>query len=903
MRMNDKPEPAKWLNALDRARVHSPFLSGALGRMPDLEALLAEGQIDQALSRAMVAGEGARNTGVSLRRERLALSAALAIGDLAGALPLSRVMTELSSLADRALDRAIAAVIRKRVPDAKPAGMIGLALGKHGACELNYSSDIDPILLYDPQTLPRRTRDEPGEVAQRYAREIVQMLSDVTEEGYVFRVDLRLRPASEVSPLAIPVGAALTHYESSALTWERLAFIRARAAAGDIDGGKDFLHAIRSFVWRRSLDFGAIEEIERLTAQIRKTHEGPLTPAPGYNVKLGRGGIREIEFFAQTHQLIHGGRNPDLRQRGTRSALDALARAGLVAEDDAVLLGESYDQLRTVEHRLQMVHDRQTHTLPEGAALEEVALLGGWQSGKELLDYLVHITGQVAARYDRLIDPDASTGLAVPTGDELVAKLTQLGFRDPAPLATRIRSWSDGHIRALRSSAAIAAFEAVCPALLEALSEASDPDLAIARWETFLTKTSSAINLFRLLEARPGLLEQLLRILTLAGPLADELAYRPQRLDSLIDRSAFDLPGSAAEIAHSMQVDGEEGYENQLDRIRIVTGDRRFALGVQLIEGVHDPLEIGTGLARLAEAGVKLAVDTATREYTRTHGVVEGSEMAVLGLGRFGGGMLTHASDLDMIYLFSGTHERESDGARPLGATLYYNRLAQRISAALSVPTAQGPLYEVDTRLRPQGTQGPLAVSIDSFARYQREDAWTWEHMALSRARVIVGSDSVRKSLQLAIDQALARPRDPADLRRDVMTMRAEMALHKPAQGPLDAKLLRGGLVDLEFLVHFLQLRDAVANTPDLALAITKLADRRLVSDDLPVAYACLTRTLIAGRLLAPDQAVPDSRTASVLAKACGYRDYAEFSQQFDSARQSVADCWRRVFDEKLELE
>ncbi|MEO6042115.1 MAG: glutamine-synthetase adenylyltransferase, partial [Croceibacterium sp.] len=324
-----------WHGALERARANAPFLARALGRQPELAALLARGEGEAALAAARAAGEGAPDVGSALRRERLALATALAIGDLAGAFPLARVMGELSALADRALEAAIGEAIRRRVPDADAAGFVALALGKHGAGELNYSSDIDPILLYDPDSLPRRARDEPGEAAQHYARAVVELLSGQTGEGYVFRVDLRLRPASEVSPLAISLGAALGHYESSALAWERAAFIRARAAAGDLAAGTSFLAAIRPFVWRRSLDFGAIGDIRRLTARIRASHAGPRTPGPGFNLKLGRGGIREVEFFAQTHQLIHGGRDPSLRVRGTRAALDALAAAGIVKHEDA----------------------------------------------------------------------------------------------------------------------------------------------------------------------------------------------------------------------------------------------------------------------------------------------------------------------------------------------------------------------------------------------------------------------------------------------------------------------------------------------------------------------------------------------------------------------------------------
>ncbi|WP_170003597.1 bifunctional [glutamine synthetase] adenylyltransferase/[glutamine synthetase]-adenylyl-L-tyrosine phosphorylase [Pseudopontixanthobacter vadosimaris] len=905
--MADADQAADWEGALNRARAHAPFLARGLERLPDIAALLDEGRGEEALMLAKQAGEGVTDTAIALRREKLALAVTLAVGDLAGAFTLDRVMHELSAFADRALDRAITAAILRRVPDAQPAGFFALALGKHGARELNYSSDIDPILLYDAETLPRRSRDEPGEAAQRYARDIVQMLSQNTAEGYVFRVDLRLRPASEVSPLAISTAAALVHYESSALAWERAAFIRARSCAGEIAAGRDFLSAIDGFIWRRSLDFGAIDAIRRLTLRIRAGHDGPRVPGPSYSVKHGRGGIREVEFFAQTHQLVHGGRDPTLRLRGTRPALDALAAAGRIAAEEAGALGEAYDRLRTVEHRLQMVEDQQTHELPGGAALDNVARLDGLADGEALVAGLTQTTEQVGLRFDALIEEDTPAASSVAgSAGALAVRLGALGFDEPAALASRIEGWSDGRYRALRSEEARQAFDDVLPDLLAALAEAPEPDRAILRWEKVLAAVPSAINLFRLLGARPALLSQLIAILSLAPPLADVLGRRPELLDTLIDRSAFDLPGGVGALAARMAARpmalGSD-YEDVLDRIRVVTGETRFMLGVQLIEAAHDPLKIAAALSHTAEAAIRVAVSAAETVFIQKHGTVPGAELVVLGLGRLGGGYLTHASDLDIVYLFSGSHSGESDGPRPLGATLYFNRLAQRVSAALSVPTAQGALYEVDTRLRPQGNQGPLAVSMESFARYQREQAWTWEHMALTRARPLAGSREARRNLKSLIGEILSAPRKEADLKDAVLAMRADMAAHKKPQGILDTKLLRGGLVDLEFIVHFLQLREQTAFTPHLPQAIAQLAAAGLPTGALADAEGFMTRLLVAARLVAPDLSCPPGAAQAVLARACGSADFAALLKEFAAMRRIVADCWRAVFDVELEVE
>jgi len=905
-------ENTAWIDALERARRYAPFLGRSLDRLPDLEAILAGGDGEAALAWARARGEH-EDTGVALRRERLALATALAIGDLAGAFPLDRVMAELTDFADRALDTAIRAAIRERTKEDRVQGFMALALGKQGIGELNYSSDIDPILLYDPKTLPHRAKDDAGEAAQRYARRIVKLLSENTGEGYVLRVDLRLRPASEISPMAVPLALALEHYQSAALPWERAAFTRARAAAGDIEAGEAFLEAIRPFVWRPNLDFGAMEEIRSLTARIRDAADGPFTPGPGFNVKRGRGGIREIEFVVQTHQLIHGGRDPLLRVRGTRPALEALSRAGRIEYEHAALLGANYDRLRVIEHRLQMINDRQTHSLPDGEALDDVARLDGQPNGRALVDELAFITDQTAQIFAELIGEPDTTSVAVmpepmPT-KEREKRLGTLGFDNAKELSARIAAWRDGRYQALRSDQALAAFDELTPALLDALAQSDDPMRALTRWEGLLERAPSAVTLFRLLNAQPRLIDRLVAALTLAPTLSDELARKPELLDILLDPDALDLPGTVEDIASLMERSAErDDYEALLDAIRRVTGELRFALGLQLIEGLSDPIDIGAALSRIAEAALSLAVPAAHAQFALRHGRIEGTELLVLGLGRFGGGALTHASDLDMVFLFAGEARGPSDGARSISATNYYNRLAGRVTAALSVPTAQGALYEVDTRLRPQGAQGPLAVSCAAFEKYQREAAWTWEHMALARARLLVGSPSGRETIDGILRSVLRRPRDPDNVRNEISAMRTQMAEHKTPTGPLDVKRLRGGLIDCEFLVHYLQLRGVTAQedplgesfpdsySPDLGTAIPALTSAGLLPESFRPDYDLLTRMLVALRLLAPSGSEPPLCAAEALAGACQVKDYDALLRDFAKARGRVCALWNQTF-------
>ncbi len=902
-----------WQEAIARAKTHSPFLARSLEKQPGLVTLLMDGKGEAALDWGRARGKHC-DTAIALRRERLALATAIGIGDLAGAFPLRKVVAELTDFADKAMHRAICAAIEKRTSDPNPEGFIALALGKQGAGELNYSSDIDPIWLYDPATLSRRDKDDAGEVAQRYAREIVAMLADTTEEGYVLRVDLRLRPTSETSPLVVRRGVALTHYQSAALGWERAALTRARAASGDIAAGEEFLDQISPFVWQHRLDFGAIDEIQALSGRIRETHEGAEQPGPGFDVKRGRGGIRDIEFFAQTYQLIHGGRDASLRVRGTRTALDALAHAGRIGFETAQILGESYDRLRVIEHRLQMVHDRQTHTLPRGDALDNAAQLDGMADGAALIADVEAVTSQVAAIYDGLVQTYSEpTPPPIEARSEWANLLSDAGFEEPDALAQRIKGWRDGRYACLRSEQALEAFDRVLPRLLAAFGQSDDRMRAVARWEAVLDHAASAIHLFRLLDARPALLERLAAALTLTPALADELARRPELLDTLLDRTARELPGMPAAIAERIAASAvRPDYEALLDAIRLVTGEIRFALGLQMIEGQADPLDVGAALSRTAEAAILLAVRETTREFALNHGTIPDSELVLLGLGRFGGGALTHSSDLDVVFLFTGSFSAQSDGPKPLGATQYYNRLASRIIAALSVPTAQGALYEVDTRLRPQGAQGPLVVSFDAFAKYQEETAWTWEHMALTRARVLEGSQDSRAKLSLIMQRVFAKQRDALELKEAVTSMRSEMARHKSASGPLDAKLSRGGLIDCEFLVHFLQLRGTThdgaalyeihprAYSPDLADVIPALIEAGYLPQQFLADYDLMSRMLVAGRLLAPGNQQPPSYAAAALASACEQPSYNDLLQAFSEARQRVAGVWSSILGEAI---
>ncbi len=882
--------------AIERASQFSPFLARVMHDRHSLVENLREGGFEAAWEAVCRPDSGNADRAADLRRRRKETALLAALEDLSGTADFETTVRRLSDFADFAVQEALDIAFENRCEGAAAdMGFVVLALGKHGSRELNYSSDVDLLFLMDPETLPNPGGSDPQKHGVRIGRDIVDTLQERTASGYAFRVDLRLRPSPEVTPIVLPINAAIAYYESSAEPWERAAYIRARVVAGDIGLGERFLAAIRPFVWRRALDFGTIGEIRSISHRIRDHYGDRQEFGPGFDLKRGRGGIREIEFFAQIHQLIHGGRDPALQAPATLDALAALAQAGHIGADDSEKLSDAYRLLRTIEHRLQMVEDQQTHRLPEREdALANVAQLHGLATSEDLLDLLRQPVEFVGGLYDDLL---ADRGRRLSRGTAaLEDALEQSGFGEPVDARRRIDSWREGKRPSTRSLAAREALETILPELVDNFGAAPDPIGAINRFDALLSKLPSALNFFRLLEARPGLVQLLTDILSHAPALADELARRAELFDSLIDATALDLPEPTDELAAILERRSRSSdYQQRLDRMRQLVGEERFALGTQLIEGASDPLDVASGYSRVAEASLNVLTDAAIAEFEIDHGRVPQSEFLILALGRLGGEALTHASDLDLVYIFTGDHAAESDGRRSLGATNYYQRLAQRVTAALSVPTAAGPLYEIDTRLRPSGAQGLIAVSLDSFARYHENSAWTWEYMALARARPVYGSETARAQLAEIVKATLMRERDCVKVKQDAKTMRADMAGHKPAAGPLDVKLVDGGLVDLEFCVHVTQLCERQGLDPHLPFAIDALVAAGLLPAEIRPAHDLLTRMLVTLRLVSPASTDVPGGSQSLVAKACGAENWEALLADYDAARQCVSETWARL--------
>ncbi len=802
---------------LDLAAKDLPRLAAILSAAP--EARVA-GIVDGLAAREWPARTDAM---AALRQAKQDVALTLGLADLAGALDLDSVTALLTSFADAAL----AAALRFALADAAHAGRwLGgreakgffiLGMGKYGAGELNYSSDIDIIALFDPHAPGLADASEPSAFWVRIVRQLVTLLQERTADGYVFRVDLRLRPDPGATRVALSSEAALLYYESMGQNWERAALIKARAVAGDIAAGAAFIGELAPFIWRKYLDFAAIADIHSIKRQVH-VHRGHATVRVlGHDIKRGRGGIREIEFFVQTQQLIAGGRDPTLRGTRTGDMLAKLTEKGWIDAAAREELDAAYRVLRNVEHRLQMVRDEQTHTMPsEPAELARIARLMRYPDADAFQADLRAILETVARRYSELFESaeDLSTagGSLVFTGGEddpeTLETLRKLGFATPESVTETVRGWHFGRFAAMRSTAARESLTEITPALLKAFSRAGNPDAAVRAFDSLLKALPAGAQLFALLRNNPGLLDLLATILSAAPRLAEIFARRPHVADALLAPRASGEAAGAGELAEALEHGLNEArrYEDVLDRARLFVAERRFLISVGLLNGTLAPSAAGRAFSDLAETVVRALLRRTEEEFARRHGRLPDGRTAIVAFGRLGCREMTASSDLDLIVVYDHAPDTLSDGARPLPPSQYYARLTQRLTAALAAPTAEGVAYEVDLRLRPSGRAGPLATHVEAFAAYQLNEAWTWEHMAMSRGRAIAGDAELMRRVSGVLDALVAKKRDPATLAADVASMRARIEREKATAGPFDVKLVRGGLMDCEFAAQFLVL-------------------------------------------------------------------------------------------------
>jgi len=797
-----------------------------------------------------------------LRAAKRAVALVVGIADIGGLWPLDRVTAALSDLAEAALSLSVAHLLRTAhdagelsLPDreapSQASGFTVLGMGKLGARELNYSSDVDVILIHDPGAGVYHG-DAPVAFYTRIARGLVTLMEARDSDGYVFRTDLRLRPDPAATPSCIALPAAIAYYESMGQNWERAAMLKARPVAGDLALGHAFLEAIRPFVWRRHLDFAAVADIHAMKRRI-DDHKGhrdngeadPVARLLGYNVKLGHGGIREIEFLAQSLQLVWGGRDPTLRVLRTMDALRLLVRAGHVPRRTAGELASAYRFLRRVEHRLQMVQDRQTHSLPERPdQMETFATFMGYDTATAFAVALLRHMDRVRSAYGAVFEqiPElapAAVGLVLDfrgVGDaphETIASLAGLGFQETDRIVAAVRAWKSGRVRALRSPRAQELMDQVLPSLLAALARQAQPDSAFARWDSFLARLPAGVQLLSLFQRNPILLERIAGVLGAAPVLADYLARTPGALEGLLD------PAPSPDYARMLRLRLSDArvLEDAISIIRATVREEEFSLAVATMEGRLDADAAGLLRSALAEAALAALLPLVLDDFARRFGRVRGGSMVLVVMGKAGGREMMAGSDLDLMLVYDHpeavSQSTARAPARSLAASQWFIRAVHSYVAAVTAPDAEGPMYAVDMRLRPSGNKGPVAVSLAAFERYHgpagvsEGGAWTWERMALTRARVIAGPARLRARVDAAIQAAIAGAGNPARIRADAAAMRTRLLRDLPLSGPWDVKLRAGGQIEVEFIAQVLQLAHAsvVPATPTTRDALARLRD------------------------------------------------------------------------------
>lgn len=907
----------------------SPYLTSLARRDPARLRALLESEPDprfqDLLDRTAACAEaGWEDAKAGLRKLKAEAHLLIALADLGGIWDLDAVTGALTRFADAALASALAVSAEAELAagrltrigsgeEGPVPGWFCIAMGKHGAYELNYSSDIDISVFYEPEALPLAEGVETQAFAVRLTHRLAEMMQEKTGDGYVFRVDLRLRPDPSSTPPAVPAPAAFDYYESVGQNWERAAFIKARAAAGDIARGRAFLQELSPFIWRKNLDFAAIADIHSIKRQIHVHKVDDRLTAKGVDLKLGRGGIREIEFYVQTQQLILGGRHPELRSPRTLDALRALEAAGHVSPQAMEELNEGYEQLRAVEHRIQMLADEQTHRLPDSdAERKRVAALYGYDRVRSFDAAIERTLRTVNRRYGELFPDEESLssrfGSLIFTGvdddPETLATLARMGFSNPSAVSQTIRGWHHGHIHATRTERGRELFTRLAPRLLEAAQATGAPDAAFTRFEAFFSKLSSGVQLQSLFLAQPKLFELMVQVMAFAPRLATTLARRPAALDALLDGAFFaDIDSEEDRNVMAVAIARAEGFEEVMDAVRRVHREQAFRVGVQVMSGAASAEIAGRAFADLADICIEALAPAALAEAERLGGQFPG-EVAVIALGKCGSREMSAGSDLDLMTLYRPSDPGAVSTLKEWSADVFYGRFTQRLIAALSTPTGEGELYEVDMQLRPSGTKGPVAVSFPAFEDYYEREAETWELLALTRGRVVwATSPAFAEAAGGAIETALRRSRDRERTAADVREMRQLMERERPPKGEWDLKLSPGGMVDIEFAAQFLQLAHAAEggplhqNTAEALAAFEGLAPADALAA-LRKAWTLqqnLTQLLKVALGDTVDPSEEPKAFRALLARAGGARDFRSLVTRLDAARKGARQAYEVI--------
>jgi glutamate-ammonia-ligase adenylyltransferase len=806
-------------------------------------------------------------------------------------------------------------------------------LGKMGAGELNYSSDIDLIII----TLIDSEDHDRAQNFIKLTRRLVNIMSTPTKDGIGWRVDLRLRPDPGATPIAIQHEAAMSYYESMARTWERAAFIRARTVAGNIEKGEAFLNDLNPFIWRRFLDYTVLEDLKiMLRREPRDDH------LRGYSIKNGFGGIRSIEFFVHAQQLIAGGRETDLRLRSTPMALDALTKNEWITTDVADNLKSAYKILRRIEHRLQMVGDVQTHVMPKSdEALDDFSRFCGMSDLTSFKSALIELGDSVHRDTVPLLEkleregqpetdassaPDAAKtdtsayeGVLVlddETPTASASALEGLGYKSTESITATIEGWLAGRVPATRSIRSRDLLTSLLPRLLAKLAETGKPDTNFVAFSRLVSNLPAGLQLFSLMETHPDVASMVINIVTSAPKLADIMSGHPILADNLLYRSFWlpedDWPAREQELQDA--IGKTEYYEEKLLILRRFCHEWKFRTSVQLLQNQITSIRAGQDYTAIADVMIRVAVKIVGENIESKLGIIKDGSFTVMGMGRLGAKEMTLLSDLDLVFIYDGSQEEQSmppkdskeKSLKSVYINQYFIRFGQELIIALSSPTSEGRCYEIDMRLRPSGNQGPLATHCDSFLKYEKEEAWTWEHMALVKSRVIsvYGKTDLQKKLEKNIPGLVRKVTSTEELIKDVAAMRDRLKSANPKKSKLDIKSSEGGIMDLDFLLEIMQmLPDAhdLPLTPSTQDAAKTLAKASLItkeeSEAIISASTFYTDAIHLMRLLdmkAQDEFTPDNELPPVLGKHFNIKTFGEFAALMKKTAEPIAAMMKK---------
>ncbi len=918
-------------DVLENARTLSPYIERLLRRYPEISDDLAQNPISQNIDETLQLAKNAASLDLpsALRDLRIAKSKAhafLSAADLSCELPLMEITGALSSLADNSINSSLQLAIKDAPErdkaafiDDKVPGLFILAMGKHGAGELNYSSDIDLSAFFDRAAFHEDYHYSATAICVRIIGAVSRIMEEVTIDNYVFRVDWRLRPDPASTPLAVSTQSAETYYESVGQNWERAAFIKARAIAGSLTHADDFLNHLQPFIWRKYLDFAAVLDVGSILRQIHRHNKSGEYDDPAFDVKLGRGGIREIEFFTQTQQLILGGKDKTLRKAKTLEALNALTAAGRIDENVRAQLSNVYEFLRNVEHRVQMLEDEQTHALP--ANIEKrarIAALSGFgdlaEFDKTIRQARECVRDNIAGLFPETAPLASSGGSLVFTGveddSETLETISELGFKDAARVSQTIRGWHHGRIRATRTPRAREILTAITPDLLNAIAASGEPDVVFARFDDFLSGLSAGVQTLALFQTEPEILKETCLTFALSARLARDLSKKPAILDAMLTPRFF-APlretglEEVSQIATNMLENCHE-FEFALDIIRRFHREEAFRIGYHILHCRARFDEAAFSYSNLAIACIRALLPFAKAEVVRTHGEFDG-EIVVCGWGKLGGLELAADSDLDLMIVYEPDANIEySSGPRELSAETYFAKITQKLINALSVETSEGPLYEVDMQLRPSGKKGPVAVRFSSFENYYQSEAWTWEFQALTRLMPVAGDAGLCDKIIATKIKHLQSLSDREKIAHDIIDMRQKIRDNHRPRGDWDLKRLMGGIVDLEFIAQYYQLMHGIehceiydANT---LAAIQKFANAGIIDNELAQRLIHSGRALSKTRQILSIIAGPDfdaktatEATKSTIARALTEPDFSMADARLKEARDIIYAHWCEI--------